>query len=955
MALTESQKMKLSRLSIARDGLSQYKSAADPTSEATVYIGLGGIGCETINLLKHKTRNCNASFLAVDTDEHLLVRQIRGKADTADGEGRAAGAASSGNQTAPAARNVAGSLNQTASAMKGSAGSLYQAAAGDLNQAASAAKGEAVNPNPPALTFEETLCLYDQSLSGILLNRQENLPPFVKEWFNSGFPDIRLDSHGAQGMRQIGRLMLLAGDGYDTLRERVAKLVRKAYKRACQGVVRSSSKNENEKQEPSVRVVLISGLAGGTGSGILIDAAYLVRAVLDDMKIGSFAKISAYLYTSDVLMEERGIKGITQTCRILDRNTYASLKEIDYYLNLANNGRTYRLHTRQGGWIESRMPVFDECTIVSTSSVRLLSKMETMDILTDYLLHDFGSADADTGADTNEAEAETKKTPTGSEYWTGVPEKPSAIRQAGMKTAAHPGYRMIGYSAVDVSAVGPETYFASKMLHAVRKNFRRHAGAATSDMVRDALLSAGLQSLETLWNHGLDMMATNRVDEQTRLLRPEWPVRSQIKNGTDETRERADKLFGEYAKIVEAEDFRTRLGTEIKKALDERIRDVENAYGPETALEFLTHDDMIRGAVEKKDEGTFEGLIPALQNLIFELQTRADMEKEYGSRPRVQSQLAREKQAAASLLATAGSRRIEEYVGSVCRISEHEVFESTYAASLQKTLTDVMQALIDENEKSLRVCAEVLAGADRVLRSDLDLVASAAKANPSSGSLFSFYEIGKKSERLTVYLDDLINPAAVRETSADIIRSIRDNHSAWISDGDDFRADEEIRRCLRRSFARAVGKDETANLLIAAYSKNLLTAAQIRSYGESDSPEKKEAVSAAGYDIAAMLQHGFCYLGELRHQRSFDHEDVTMAIRVPSYLAEEVGKYERSGRFAETDDGSAEFVQADVLSGFPLHALTGFSRYADAYIGHRAIGLHRDEVNADWSHFPDPQ
>ena len=29
-----------------------------------------------------------------------------------------------------------------------------------------------------------------------------------------------------------------------------------------------------------------------------------------------------------------------------------------------------------------------------------------------------------------------KKTPTGSEYWTGVPEKPSAIHQAGMKTTA---------------------------------------------------------------------------------------------------------------------------------------------------------------------------------------------------------------------------------------------------------------------------------------------------------------------------------------------------------------------------------------------------------------------------------------------------------------------------------------------------------------------------------------
>ncbi|MGN0256629.1 MAG: tubulin-like doman-containing protein [Chordicoccus sp.] len=919
MALTESQKMKLSRLSIARDGLSQYNRAASPTSETTVYIGLGGIGCETVNLLKNKTRNSYASFLAVDTDEHLLVRQIRGKADPARGEEPAAGNASSGNLTAPAV------------------------------------KGEVINPNPPALSFDETLCLYDQSMSGILLNRQENLPPFVKEWFNSGFPDIRLDSHGAQGMRQIGRLMLLAGSGYDALREKSTRLIRKAYKKACQGAARSRVEDEQETIRPHVRVVLISGLAGGTGSGILIDTAYLIRAVLDDMKIGAFADISAYLYTSDVLMEEQGIKGITQTCRILDRNTYASLKEIDYYLNLASNGRTYRLHTAQGGWIESRMPVFDACTIVSTSSVRLLTKQETMDVLTDYLMHDFGTAETEKSAASDGEETEAARKPTGSEYWTGVPEKPSAIRQAGMKTAAHPGYRMIGYSAVDVSAVGPETYFASRMLHAVRKNFRRHAGAATSDMVRDALLGAGLQSLETLWNHGLDMMATNRVDEQTRLLRPEWPVRSQIKSGTDGTRERADKLFGEYAKIVEAEDFRTRLGTEIKKSLDERIHDVENAYGPETALEFLTHDDMIRGTEETKSEGTFEGLIPALQNLIFELQTRSDMEREYGSRPRVQSQLARDKQAAGSLLATAGSRRIEEYVGSVCRISEHEVFESAYAASLQKTLTDVMQALIDENETSLRVCAEVLAGADRVLRGDLDLVATATKSNPSSGSLFSFYEIGKKSERLTVYLDDLINPASVRETSADIIQSIRDNHSAWTSEDDDFRADEEIRRCLRRSFARAVGKDETANLLIAAYSKNLLTAAQIRSYGESDSAEKKEAVSAAGYDIAAMLQHGFRYLGELRHQRSFDHEDVTMAIRVPAYLAEEVGKYERSGRFVETDDGSAEFVQADVLHGFPLHALTGFSRYADAYVGHRAIGLHRDEVNADWLHFPDPQ
>ena len=193
--------------------------------------------------------------------------------------------------------------------------------------------------------------------------------------------------------------MLLAGDGYDTLRERVAKLVRKAYKKACQGVVRSSSKNENEKQEPSVRVVLISGLAGGTGSGILIDAAYLVRAVLDDMKIGSFAKISAYLYTSDVLMEERGIWGYPhRPAGSLTGIRTPRSKEIDYYLSLINNVTNVPAAHEAG-----RMDPEPACrSLTNARSCQdvarawLLSKMETMDILTVYLLHDFGSADAET-------------------------------------------------------------------------------------------------------------------------------------------------------------------------------------------------------------------------------------------------------------------------------------------------------------------------------------------------------------------------------------------------------------------------------------------------------------------------------------------------------------------------------------------------------------------------------
>ena len=132
---------------------------------------------------------------------------------------------------------------------------------------------------------------------------------------NGGGIDILSASAGAGGIRQIGRLLLL-----QNCTAFMDKL-RLCINNARRGLVNSS-----------INIHIFTGMSGGTGAGTFLDVCYLVRQVLDEMGIGGKACVCGYFFLPDVNVAA----GVTND--YIPMNGFASMKELDYAMNFANNG-----------------------------------------------------------------------------------------------------------------------------------------------------------------------------------------------------------------------------------------------------------------------------------------------------------------------------------------------------------------------------------------------------------------------------------------------------------------------------------------------------------------------------------------------------------------------------------------------------------------------------------------
>lgn len=132
---------------------------------------------------------------------------------------------------------------------------------------------------------------------------------------NGGGIDILSADAGAGGVRQIGRLLLL-----QNCRAFVDKL-RLCITNACRGLVGND-----------INIHIFTGMSGGTGAGTFLDVCYLVQHVLDEMGIGGKAFTCGYFFLPDVNIAA----GITND--YIPINGFASMKELDYAMNFANNG-----------------------------------------------------------------------------------------------------------------------------------------------------------------------------------------------------------------------------------------------------------------------------------------------------------------------------------------------------------------------------------------------------------------------------------------------------------------------------------------------------------------------------------------------------------------------------------------------------------------------------------------
>lgn len=230
------------------------------------------------------------------------------------------------------------------------------------------------SPCISSLKKDEFKIFRNADIGAILRNRNtysDVLPKEIDQWLDPDIPVAQI-VNGAAGIRQAGRLLL-----HLNILE-IVDIIKKKLDKIRKGV--SLSKNP-------VNVVIFTGLGGGTGSGIFIDIAYIVRQCIKQFSGQAF--INGVLLMPDILSGDPNIDTITR--ENIKRNGFAALKELDHLMNLSETGDVFAQKFPGGFEIaETDEAIFERCVLVSSmAEERTLipdSKAHAYDIAAEMLV-----------------------------------------------------------------------------------------------------------------------------------------------------------------------------------------------------------------------------------------------------------------------------------------------------------------------------------------------------------------------------------------------------------------------------------------------------------------------------------------------------------------------------------------------------------------------------------------
>jgi len=173
---------------------------------------------------------------------------------------------------------------------------------------------------------EKRIRLSDQEVMDIQIQGVDELYQGIKQggyphyaWFDiQKLGNLKSVAKGAGTVRQMARLAFWYN--YTKIRESIEKQLKELGNDSVATFMRS---RYGLQLDDGVSVYIVAGLAGGTGSGLWLDTAYLVRKVLKDMGIAGDNQIVGYGVLPQAFKHLDGTNVMA--------NGYAALKELNYY------------------------------------------------------------------------------------------------------------------------------------------------------------------------------------------------------------------------------------------------------------------------------------------------------------------------------------------------------------------------------------------------------------------------------------------------------------------------------------------------------------------------------------------------------------------------------------------------------------------------------------------------
>lgn len=199
------------------------------------------------------------------------------------------------------------------------------------------------------LQADEYINIGVPGVASIINNLDSEAAKFIKPWFPSNLPfKVVSGDEGAKQFRAMGRLYFFKNIDkiYNTI-DKVVKALRAKF-------------SDFFNVSKTINVFLISSTCGGTGSGILLDTAYFVRNIIE-VENANPCLIKGILLLPTAfhpfpISDESERKNIFA-------NGFATLKEIDYYMNpdLETN---YSVKYTENKEISSSKSPFDVCYLI---------------------------------------------------------------------------------------------------------------------------------------------------------------------------------------------------------------------------------------------------------------------------------------------------------------------------------------------------------------------------------------------------------------------------------------------------------------------------------------------------------------------------------------------------------------------------------------------------------------
>ena len=239
----------------------------------------------------------------------------------------------------------------------------------------------------PMLADSDFLSLGPLQLDRFLYKDYVN-EPLIKEWLNPNHY-AGLMSTGAMQIRAFGRLafFLKSTQVADIIDKKLRSITSEKHKYSDT----DKSRNTLFQHGGDVVVHIIGSVAGGTGSGIMLDLAYLIRSISHISPV-----ITAHLIMPDII-PDRQIK------ESIEANSYAFLKELDNF-NLSPKIYTqnspiskylnFKNKLQEQSWLENfenepslMLPPFDYVNILSAHSKdnSTVTKTEMIDLISEKI------------------------------------------------------------------------------------------------------------------------------------------------------------------------------------------------------------------------------------------------------------------------------------------------------------------------------------------------------------------------------------------------------------------------------------------------------------------------------------------------------------------------------------------------------------------------------------------